>query len=70
MLTELEGAGEGEEDLVPGQESRRDSAPVAGLRESIRWQRPVPADAGALRLQVSFAGVRPEDARLYAIYAR
>ena len=36
---------------------------------SIRWQRPVPADAGALRLQVTFAGIRPEDGRLYAIYA-
>ena len=70
VLTELEGAGEGEEDLVPGQESQRDAAPVAGLREPIRWQRPVPTDAGPLRLQVSFAGVRPEDARLYAIYAR
>ena len=31
---------------------------------------PVPADAGALRLQVTFAGIRPEDGQLYAIYAR
>ena len=70
MLTALEGAGEGQEDLVPGQQSQRDAAPAAGLREPIRWQRPVPADSGALRLQVTFAGIRPEDGQLYAIYAR
>ena len=70
VLTGLEGAGEGEEDLVPGQESRREAAPAAGLSEPIRWRRPVLADAGALRLQVTFAGIRPEDGRLYALYAR
>lgn len=69
VLTALEGAAGGREDLVPGQESRREAAPAAGLREPIRWQRPVPT-AGPLRLRVTFAGIRPEDARLYAIYAR
>ena len=69
VLTNMEGLNAGEEDLVPGQESKRQAARITGLREPIRWRRPVPADAGTLRLQVSFAGVRPEDGRLYAIYA-
>lgn len=70
VLTALHGAAEGPEDLVPGQQSRRGAAAAAGLREPIRWRSPVPAGAGPLRLQATFAGIRPEDARLYAIYVR
>ena len=52
------GAGAGPAGCRAGRRTARD--PLAAPRAGRRWR----------GLQVSFAGVRPEDARLYAIYAR
>lgn len=52
--------------------SGADAAVVAesGLRVPVTWPggRLLPANLGRLRLDIRFDGVRPEDARLYAIY--
>jgi hypothetical protein len=42
----------------------------SGLRVAVRWRDhdAVAGLDGAFRLQITFAGLRPEDARLYAVY--
>ena len=56
---------------VPGY-SGDDSVPLqtSGLREPVVWKnaRTLNAGVGAFRLRVNFLGLRPEAARLYAIY--
>lgn len=56
---------------VPGF-SGADAAVVSesGFDVSVRWKggAALPADRGGLRVQCEFAGVRPEDIRLHAIY--
>ena len=56
---------------LPGY-SGEDSVPlkVSGLREPVAWKGKAAVSGlkGAFRVRVNFLGVRPEDARLYAIY--
>ena len=68
-VTGLESELGGTSDLVPGDPGEKSAAPVVGQRHSIEWRSPVPTNLGALRLKVSFGGVRPEDAKLFTIYA-
>ena len=68
VVTALESGAGGAQDLVPGDAGESESGPVAGLRHAIDWRKPVPSDAGALRLKVDWGGVRPEDGKLFAVY--
>jgi len=39
------------------------------VKGSLVWKNgPIPTNKGPIRIQVTFAGVRPEDALLYAMY--
>jgi hypothetical protein len=56
---------------LPGY-SGGDSVPVTrpGLREPVRWRGRETLDGiqGPVRVRVDWKGLRPEDARLYAVY--
>ena len=55
---------------VAGYDAAGCTEPVrSGLRQQVRWgQREVVASETAVRIRLDFAGVRPEDVRLYAVY--
>ncbi len=42
----------------------------SGLQQPVRWnsQEWVEHRDGAIRIRINFAGIRPEDPKLYAIY--
>lgn len=43
---------------------------MSGFREAVTWKstETIPANTSLVRLQVNFAGLRPEDVRLFALY--
>ncbi|MCC6485453.1 MAG: hypothetical protein IT209_11455 [Armatimonadetes bacterium] len=43
----------------------------SGFRQKLRWRKAevVPAEIGEVRVRINFEGVRPEDIKLYAVYA-
>ena len=54
---------------VPGDAGEEQKGEVPGLRVPVKWKKgALPSGNGAVRLKVNFAGVRPEDMKLYALY--
>ena len=70
VLTALDTTADGQDiQRVPGDAGDEESGAVPGLRVPVQWAKgPIPAGKGPIRLKVTFGGVRPEDAHLYAMY--
>jgi hypothetical protein len=71
VLTDLEQTASSEPaQLVPGQAAEASAGDMPGLRVPVVWKNSptLPGGNGPIRLRVNFAGVRPEDIRLYAMY--
>ena len=70
ILTALDTTADGEDiQRVPGDAGDEKSGQVPGLRVPVEWAKgPIPAGEGPIRIKVTFGGVRPEDAHLYAMY--
>lgn len=70
VLTALDTTAGGQDILrVPGDAGDEESGEIPGLRVPIEWKSgSIPTNKGPIRIRVTFAGVRPEDARLYAMY--
>ena len=72
VLTALDITADGQDiQRVPGDAGDEDSGEVPGLRVLVEWAKgPIPAGKGAIRLKVTFGGIRPEDVYLYAMYLK
>ena len=60
----------GDVDLVPGEAAAEAEISDVSLRRPVIWpnHKELPTDFAPWRIKVSFAGIRPEDPKLYALY--